>query len=234
MRGCRALLAGSLLALIVIASACADRAPAEVQVERSTDDLLVAIGGALASGDAIEAQRLAKLVEPREKTPRQEQMLRLLTAGSGGATPAPVVGAPSAPASDAWGASLIRIRRTVLDGQIDAAGYDALPFFHGYREAAACCQYALFDLGELTVTPTDEPQRAETRQPDADRVIVFDFGEFLRRAGVDPRRKVYEGETRVVDGRLLHRYEDVTGGALVGVTEHVGDAVRTTLTRHAE
>ncbi|MBT5533733.1 hypothetical protein HOK31_11785, partial [Candidatus Poribacteria bacterium] len=209
--------------------ACSGGTPAqpapEPPAELSTDDMLVAIATALAGGDVIEATRLAETVEARETTPKQTQMLRLLGARFGESDPTatpPPSARPRPKPADAWGASIARIRRPVPDTQIDTAGYDDLPFFHGYREAASCCQHALFDFGEVTVTQTDGPPPVEDAAREDERVIVFDFGEFLRRAGIDSRRSVYHGETRVRDGRLWHWYEDVTGGYVVGVTESDG------------
>ena len=238
---CRVGIAGASLVVALTFVACSrvtsERPATEPPAEVSTDDMLVGIATALAGGDVIEATRLADIVEARENTEKQTQMLRLLSTRFGDSDPTTVAAAPTAakPApTDAWGVSIVRVRRTVPDSQIDTAGYDALPFFHGYREAASCCQYALFDLGELTVTPTDEPPPVDEGDDAGDRVIVFDFGEFLRRTGIDDRRRVYQGETRVADGRLWHVYEDVTGGLLTGATERMGDAIRTTLQRHAE
>jgi hypothetical protein len=201
--------------------------------ELSTDELLVAVGSAAGSGDLVAAKRLAELAKGRDKTARQAAMLSLLTAHLGGAA-ADNSGASAPKPATPWGGSLIRVRRPVPDSQIGTAVYDSLPFFHGYREAASCCQHALFDLGVLTVTTTAAPPPGDDRPSEAGRVVEFNFGEFLRRIGVDSRRSVYHGDTRVVDSRMLHRYEDVTGGALIGVTERVSGEVRTTMLRHSE
>ncbi len=232
-------LGGALLSLVLALSACSAAAPvvAPPQPERpSTDDLLRDLGVALGRGDVAAATRLATRVEVRSKTPRQRQMLALLTAGMATLAPPPAA-SPRSSTADAWGASVIRVRRTVPDSQVDAAGYDALPFFDSYREAAACCQYALFDLGELTITPTDtlpEEYLLYREQAQGAEAIELDFGEFLRRAGLDSRRTVYHGDTRVVDDRLLHHYEDATGRVVTGVTELESGAVRTALLRHGE
>jgi hypothetical protein len=227
----------STLALAVILFGCAAReslpGAGDSPAELSTDELLVGIGSAAGSGDLVAAKRLAELAKGRDKAARQAAMLMLLTANLAGPT-GHTSSTPAREASPAWGASHIRVRRPVPDSQIGTAGYDSLPFFHGYREAASCCQHALFDLGVLTVTTTSAPPPDDNRPSEADRVVEFNFGEFLRRIGVDPRRSVYHGDTRVVDSRMLHRYEDVTGGALIGVTERVSGEVRTTMLRHSE
>ncbi len=204
---------------------------ADSQPAPSSEDLLGELAVAVAQGDVERATRLAETLDGRVTTPTERSMLRLLSARIRQPAAAPTTRAQSGNPTDAWGASIVRVRRTVLDSNIDTTGYDSLPFFHGYREAASCCQYALFDLGELIVASAEASPPDDTMASDADRVIELDFGEFLRRTGVDARRTVYHGGTRVVDDRLVHRYEAVTGGSIAGVTTSETGAVKTALAR---
>ena len=232
------------LTLGIACLACSSKPPAPLDAstdERTaltTPELLAATSAALASGDVVEATRLAELARAAELTDEEAETLDALEARFGEPDPtADTVGPHVADGGGRtpYGQVTARVLRPVPTEHLDAAGYDALPFFQEYSESSACCRSAWFDIGELAVSGADEPAPPHNRRgPSRDRVVVFDFSELLHAAGVDPAQQPYYGVTRARDGRLHHHYEDAHGRAVTGVTERHDGAVRTLLVRHAD
>lgn len=240
MRGWWALVGVLIATMLAGCSGKAGKAlDADASPPVSTAEMLTRMGVALDGGDVVEATRLADLARHAELTVEQVAELRSLQARFGESDP--TADAEITPdAADggepfAFGRASARVLRPVPAERLAAAGYEALPFFHEYREAAARCQYAWFDFGELSLARADVPASPlHRRAPADDRVVVFDFGELLFRVGIDAEKRAYYGATRVRGSRLSHHYEDVAGRAVTGVTERLDGAVRTLLLRHAD